>query len=80
MAIAGFAFAIILLVARIFLGSAWAADGIFTLFVPLFFFVGAQFMGLGILGEYIGRIYNDVRSRPRFFVQEVKKFESATSL
>ncbi|MFT5728124.1 MAG: undecaprenyl-phosphate 4-deoxy-4-formamido-L-arabinose transferase [Desulforhopalus sp.] len=80
MAIAGFAFAIILLVARILLGSAWAADGIFTLFVPLFFFVGAQFMGLGILGEYIGRIYNDVRSRPRFFVQEVKTFESATSL
>ena len=75
MAIAGFAFAIMLLLARIVLGSSWAADGIFTLFAFLFFFVGAQFMGLGILGEYIGRIYHDVRSRPRYFVQEVRSFE-----
>ncbi len=75
MAMAGFAFAILLLVARIILGSGWAADGIFTLFAFLFFFVGAQFMGLGILGEYIGRIYHDVRRRPRYFVQEVKRFD-----
>jgi len=75
MALAGFAFAILLLLARIILGSTWAADGIFTLFAFLFFFIGAQFMGLGILGEYIGRIYHDVRRRPRYFVQEVKNFE-----
>lgn len=75
MALAGFAFAIVLLLARIVLGSSWAADGIFTLFAFLFFFVGAQFMGLGILGEYIGRIYHDVRSRPRYFVQEVRSYE-----
>jgi undecaprenyl-phosphate 4-deoxy-4-formamido-L-arabinose transferase len=34
-------------------------------------FVGAQFVGLGLLGEYIGRIYIDVRARPRYFVQQV---------
>jgi undecaprenyl-phosphate 4-deoxy-4-formamido-L-arabinose transferase len=34
--------------------------------------VGAQFIGLGLLGEYIGRIYHDVRGRPRFFVQEIR--------
>ena len=66
--------------ARIILGSAWAADGIFTLFAFLFFFVGAQFMGLGILGEYIGRIYHDVRRRPRYFVQEVKSFNPDNGL
>jgi undecaprenyl-phosphate 4-deoxy-4-formamido-L-arabinose transferase len=38
----------------------------------LFFFIGAQFVAMGLLGEYIGRIYNDVRARPRFFVQELK--------
>jgi len=75
MAIAGFAFATLLLLARVILGSAWAVDGIFTLFALLFFFVGAQFMGLGILGEYIGRIYQDVRRRPRYFVQEIKGAE-----
>ena len=32
---------------------------------------GAQFVGMGLLGEYIGRIYNDVRARPRYFVQRI---------
>ncbi len=26
---------------------------------------------MGLLGEYIGRIYNDVRARPRYFIQRV---------
>jgi undecaprenyl-phosphate 4-deoxy-4-formamido-L-arabinose transferase len=56
---------------RFFLGSAWAADGIFTLFSVLFVFIGAQFLAFGLLGEYIGRIYNDVRARPRYFIREV---------
>ena len=36
----------------------------------LFTFIGAQFIGMGLLGEYIGRIYTDVRARPRYFVQQ----------
>jgi undecaprenyl-phosphate 4-deoxy-4-formamido-L-arabinose transferase len=73
MAFAGVAFAFLLLIARIILGDAWAVSGVFTLFALLFFFIGAQFMGFGILGEYIGRIYHDVRRRPRYYVQEVKQ-------
>ncbi len=38
------------------------------LFAVLFMFIGAQFVGMGLLGEYIGRIYNDVRARPRYFI------------
>jgi undecaprenyl-phosphate 4-deoxy-4-formamido-L-arabinose transferase len=76
MAFAGMAFAFLLLLARIILGDAWAVSGVFTLFALLFFFIGAQFMGFGILGEYIGRIYHDVRRRPRYFVQEVKSKET----
>lgn len=34
-------------------------------------FIGAQFVAMGLLGEYIGRIYNDVRARPRYFIQKV---------
>lgn len=41
------------------------------LFAVLFTFIGAQFIGMGLLGEYIGRIYTDVRARPRYFVQQV---------
>ncbi|SET08352.1 undecaprenyl-phosphate 4-deoxy-4-formamido-L-arabinose transferase [Thorsellia anophelis] len=67
----GFIFAITLLSLRLFLGPQWAASGVFTLFAVLFIFIGAQFIALGILGEYIGRIYNDVRARPRYFILHV---------
>jgi len=68
---AGVGFGIFLLIMRIIYGSDWAAEGIFTLFAILFIFVGAQFVGMGLLGEYIGRIYHDVRARPRYFVHKV---------
>jgi len=56
---------------RLYYGAHWAVDGTFTLFAILFIFVGAQFIGMGLLGEYIGRIYVDVRARPRYFVARV---------
>lgn len=62
--------ALTLLTLRIIFGPEWAVGGVFTLFAVLFFFVGAQFLAFGLLGEYIGRIYNEVRSRPRFVVRE----------
>jgi len=52
-------------------GAQWAAEGVFTLFALLFIFIGAQFVGMGLLGEYIGRIYHDVRARPRYFIHQV---------
>jgi undecaprenyl-phosphate 4-deoxy-4-formamido-L-arabinose transferase len=69
--VAGIGFGIFLLIMRFIYGAEWAAQGVFTLFAVLFVFVGAQFTGMGLLGEYIGRIYHDVRARPRYFVQEV---------
>lgn len=70
-ALLGFSFALVLIVLRLFLGPQWSAQGVFTLFAVLFIFIGAQFVAMGLLGEYIGRIYNDVRARPRFFVERV---------
>jgi undecaprenyl-phosphate 4-deoxy-4-formamido-L-arabinose transferase len=67
----GIGLGILLLVLRLIHGPAWAAEGVFTLFAILFVFVGVQFIGLGLLGEYIGRIYHDVRDRPRYFVRTV---------
>ena len=68
----GFGFGLILILLRFLYGAEWAAEGVFTLFAVLFVFIGAQFLGLGLLGEYIGRIYHDVRSRPRFFIKEIR--------
>jgi undecaprenyl-phosphate 4-deoxy-4-formamido-L-arabinose transferase len=69
--VAGIGFGVFLLIMRIYYGAEWAAQGVFTLFAVLFIFVGAQFVAMGLLGEYIGRIYHDVRARPRYFVQRV---------
>lgn len=70
-ALSGFLLAVLLILLRLIHGPIWAADGVFTLFAVLFIFIGAQFVGMGLLGEYIGRIYTDVRARPRYFIQKV---------
>lgn len=70
LALSGLAFGTLLLGTRLLFGSAWAAGGVFTVFAILFFFVGAQFVAFGLLGEYIGRIYNEVRRRPQYVIRE----------
>ncbi|CDH18838.1 putative sugar transferase with nucleotide-diphospho-sugar transferase domain [Xenorhabdus bovienii str. kraussei Quebec] len=70
-AVTGFLLAVLLIALRLIFGSIWAAEGVFTLFAILFMFIGAQFVAMGLLGEYVGRIYNDVRARPRYFIQKV---------
>lgn len=61
-------FFILLVVRRIFQGPE--AEGVFTLFALLFFFLGICLFGLGLLGEYVGRIYLEVRKHPRFVIRE----------
>jgi undecaprenyl-phosphate 4-deoxy-4-formamido-L-arabinose transferase len=62
---------IVLLVRRLWLGPE--AEGLFTLFCLQFFFIGICLFGVGILGEYIGRIYSEVRSRPRYLIRNLHK-------
>lgn len=71
LAMAGFAFSLVLLITRIIYGAAWAGEGVFTVFAILFIFIGVQLLAMGLLGEYIGRIYHDVRARPRYFIHKV---------
>jgi len=78
LALVGFAFALMLLVLRLAHGPEWAAQGVFVLFAVLFVFTGAQFIGLGLLGEYLGRVYHDVRARPRFFVDRIVRSRAPT--
>ncbi|WP_076997675.1 glycosyltransferase [Variovorax sp. KK3] len=49
--------------------------GVFTLFALLFLLVGLALFGIGLLGEYIGRIYEEVRARPRYQVSAILERE-----
>jgi undecaprenyl-phosphate 4-deoxy-4-formamido-L-arabinose transferase len=68
-AIASFCFVIFLAVRRLMVGPE--AEGLFTLFGIAFFLIGITLFGIGLLGEYVGRIYTQVRKRPRFLVRQV---------
>lgn len=68
-ALLGLGFGAFLLVRRLFVGPE--VEGVFTLFAILFVFVGIQVLALGLIGEYVGRIYLEVRRRPRYVVQTV---------
>ncbi len=71
MSLLGVCFGAFLAVARLIYGARWAAEGIFTLFAVLFVFVGMQFFALGVIGEYIGRIYREVRKRPEYVIEKI---------
>ena len=64
---------VVLVVRRLWLGSE--AEGLFTLFAFVFFLIGVALFGIGLLGEYVGRIYAQVRERPRYIVQAVLEEE-----
>ena len=63
------AFVIYLGIRRLMVGPE--AEGLFTLFGIAFFLIGVTLFGIGLLGEYVGRIYQQVRERPRYLIQAV---------
>lgn len=46
-----------------------------SLMCSLWFLSGLQIMALGIVGEYIGKIYTEVKERPKFIIDEYKRHE-----
>ena len=45
--------------------------GVFTLFAIVFFLLSVAMVGIGLIGEYVGRTYQVVRARQRYFVKEI---------
>lgn len=60
---------LVLLMRRLLVGAE--VEGVFTLFAIIFFLMGVVLFGIGLLGEYVGRIYQQVRARPRYVVQTI---------
>ena len=60
---------VVLLVRRFLFGAE--VEGAFTLFALQFFLTGILLLGLGLMGEYVGRIQQEVRRRPRYRISAV---------
>jgi dolichol-phosphate mannosyltransferase len=73
LAMAGIIMAVLERVYRLYdinLGRGWA-----SIFIAVLFMGGVQLLTLGIIGEYLGRIYTEVKRRPLYVVQERLGFE-----
>lgn len=68
---------VVLFIRRLIVGPE--AQGLFTLFAIAFFLIGVTLLGLGVVGEYVGRIYEQVRQRPRYTIAAVLEDESGTA-
>jgi undecaprenyl-phosphate 4-deoxy-4-formamido-L-arabinose transferase len=71
--------ALTLVAGRVLYGDQWAVSGVFTVLAGVFFFIGVQLFAIGLLGEYVGRIYMQVRRRPRYVVRELIRGGTTTS-
>lgn len=74
-ALGALAFVVFLFIRRLVVGPE--VEGVFTLFGIAFFLIGVLLLGLGIVGEYVGRIYQEVRRRPRYLVAAVLERDAA---
>lgn len=74
-ALASLLFVGYLAIRRVIVGPE--AEGLFTLFGIAFFLIGILLIGLGVVGEYVGRIYEQVRHRPRFTVAAILEQDPA---
>ena len=68
-ALISFLIAIWVVVHKLFFDTAYPL-GVPTLIVIITFLGGVQLVAIGILGEYIGRIYDEVKNRPRFIIDK----------
>ena len=69
--LAGTGFGVYLLFRRLTHGPE--SGGLFTLFAILFVFLGLLIFAVGLVGEYVGRIYAEVRRRPSYVVRAVHR-------
>jgi undecaprenyl-phosphate 4-deoxy-4-formamido-L-arabinose transferase len=62
---------VVVIVKRVALGEALGIEVIWDRDILEFFLIGVQLFGMGLIGEYVGRIYQQVRERPRYLIQAI---------
>ena len=72
--IVGLSFMLVALAVIVYGLAAWLCgrtiQGWTSLLVSLWFIGGAILVALGVIGEYVGKIYAEVKRRPRYFIEE----------
>ena len=66
---ASFLLVVYMLGRRLIIGPE--AEGVFTLFAILFFMVSVAIVGMGLIGEYVGRTYQIIQKRPRYILRKL---------
>jgi undecaprenyl-phosphate 4-deoxy-4-formamido-L-arabinose transferase len=72
-----FIFAAYMFIRRLVIGPE--AEGVFTLLAILFLLMGVTISCIGVEGEYVGRIYQEVRRRPRYVVRKIYESDDEIS-
>lgn len=73
-AVMGFLFAIVIIIEKLF--TKLTIQGWTSMMVVVLFLGGIQLILLGVMGEYVGRIYDEVRGRPLYLVQETQNLSN----
>ena len=74
-ALSGFAFLLAIVYLGLKLGGVDFPIGNPTIVIVVCFFSGLQLLSLGVMGEYVGRIYEEIRERPKYIVESRHGFE-----
>lgn len=69
--LAAFALALFYTIKRIQIGLN--PPGFASTMVAIFFFAGLQLVTLGVIGEYVGRVYEEAKKRPHYIIQKTNK-------
>ncbi|HEY2161005.1 MAG TPA: glycosyltransferase family 2 protein, partial [Solirubrobacteraceae bacterium] len=77
MAFSGFAFLFAILYSVLKLAGVPFPIGNPTIVIVVAFFSGIQLFSLGVIGEYVGRIYDETRDRPKFIIESRHGFDDA---
>lgn len=75
----GISFLLILHIIYVYL-TGQALNGWTTLGVSILFLGGIQLIGIGIIGEYVGRVFEEVKQRPLYWVKSAINFEEAQEI